>query len=227
MTKTTLSLWSKEAVARRPSLSGLQSTLFTGWSEICRIEILLHVLGILSLGGRDTWSSLPKNGETNLIEPNQIASSVPIVTILSYFFLDQWGINIHLLCKKCFNIPHLSRSLSSTIEGSPHKFDHRPSITFTESPITVHTDQSSPGAAGEVWGCLELPGHLCFSEAQCWIKGKTCGEVLSSLPFWANRMKKKIKFVKVFKEAISVNLIWIFVLVETKCSRTSACVDKV
>ena len=170
---------------------------------------------------------LAKNGEINLTEPNQIASSVPIVTELSYFFLDQWGINIHLLCKKCFNIPHLSRSLSSTIEGSPHKFDHRPSITFTESPITVHTDQSSPGAAGEVWGCLELPGHLCFSEPQCWIKGKTCGEVLSSLPFWANRMKKKIKFVKVFKEAISVNLIWIFVLVETKCSRTSACVDKV
>ena len=209
VTKTTLSLWSKEAVARRPSLSGLQSTLFTGWSEICRIEILLHILGILSVGGK-----------INLIEPTKLR-------LLSYFFLNQWGINIHLLCRKCFNIPHWSRSLSSTNEGSPQKFDNRPSITFTESPITVHTDQSSPGAAGEVWGCLELPGHLCFSEAQCWIKGKTCGEVLSSLPFWANRMKKKIKFVKVFKEAISVNLIRIFVLVETKCSRTSACVDKV
>ena len=76
VTKTTLSLWSKEAVARRPSLSGLQSTLFTGWSEICRIEILLYILGILSVGGKDTWSSLPKNGEINLIEPNQIESSV-------------------------------------------------------------------------------------------------------------------------------------------------------
>ena len=76
VTKTTLSLWSKEAVARRPSLSGLQSTLFTGWSEICRIEISLYILGILSVGGKDTWSSLPKNGEINLIEPNQIESSV-------------------------------------------------------------------------------------------------------------------------------------------------------
>ena len=36
-----------------------------------------------------------------------------------------------------------------------------------------------------------------------------------------------MKFVKVFKEAISVNLIRIFVLVETKCSCTSACVYKV
>ena len=193
MTKTTLSLWSKEAVARRPSLSGLQSTLFTGWSEICRIEISLYILGILSVGGKDTWSSLPKNGEINLIEPNQIESSV-----FSAIFLDQWGMNVHLLCRKCFNIPHWSRSLSSTIEGSQQKFDHRPSITFTESPITAHTNQSSPGAAGEVWGCLELPGHLCFSEPQCWNKGKNVCR--SPCFFGANRMKKTIKFVKVFKE---------------------------
>ena len=35
VTNTTLSFWSKDAVAKRPSLSGLQSTQFTGWSEIC------------------------------------------------------------------------------------------------------------------------------------------------------------------------------------------------
>ena len=115
-----------------------------------------------------------------------------IMTELSYFFLDQWwGTNTHLLCRKCFNIPHWSRSLSSTIEGSQQKFDHRPSITFTESPITAHTNQSSPGAAGEVWGCLELPGHLCFSEPQCWNKGKTCGEVLSSLFFEPIEWKRR------------------------------------
>ena len=34
VTKMTLSFWSKEAVAKRPSLSGLQSTQFTGWSDI-------------------------------------------------------------------------------------------------------------------------------------------------------------------------------------------------
>ena len=65
------------------------------------------------------------------------------------------------------------------------------SITFTESPITVHTNQSSPGAAGEVWGCLELPDHLCFSEPQCWNKGKTCGEVLSSLFFEPIEWKRR------------------------------------
>ena len=34
VTNMTLSFWSKDAVAKRPSLSGLQSTQFTGWSDI-------------------------------------------------------------------------------------------------------------------------------------------------------------------------------------------------
>ena len=61
VTKMTLSFWSKEAVAKRPSLSGLQSTQFTGWSDIWgQGKLPLRLLMTISVQHRNLFISTYK-----------------------------------------------------------------------------------------------------------------------------------------------------------------------
>ena len=72
--------------------------------ELTLLEVVQWIMATRGLS--------PNNDEINLIQPNQIASSILTMIELSNCSLDRLEKETHLLWWKCFNIYHWSESLS-------------------------------------------------------------------------------------------------------------------